>query len=333
MHTTPETLHICGYGKKLKKLKNMLVVKWNEGDEEKSISFTSSRLKHVILSGEHLISTGAIRLLFENKVALSYIDDAGNPIGYIFSHERCRHVDIWEKQINLNTSKSLQVAKHICKAAARNKVSILLSLQKSRKLDMRKSVLDMRSVIIKMDIASDNEELMGLEGSVSKLYFSSLVDILPHNFYFTGRKKYPSVDIVNAMLSYGYGILYSKIRHAVISANLNPYQGVLHASYRDNEALVYDLIEEFRQPVVDKVVLTMIGRKQVCENDYVLQDKACLMNDYFKKKFANEIFMRLESKTKYENRKETFEKIIMKQALKFRAFIFDSSEYLPFIFR
>lgn len=54
--TTPETLYISGYGKKLKKHQNLLVVEWREEDEEISLSFTPSKLSHVILSGEHMVS-------------------------------------------------------------------------------------------------------------------------------------------------------------------------------------------------------------------------------------------------------------------------------------
>lgn len=333
MQLTPETLHITGYGKKLTKHEDMLVVDWYEDDVKKSLSFTASRLKHVILSGEHLVSAGAIRLLFENDIALSFMDGFGNPIGYLFSHEKGRHIDTWEKQIFLSEEISLKIAKGVCKAAAENKISVLLSLEKSRNVEVEKPVTEMRLAIVDMDGAADSNELMGFEGNVSRLYFNSLADVLPMDFNFTGRIKHPSPDIVNVMLSYGYGILYSKIRYAVISANLNPYKGVLHASYRDQEALVYDLIEEFRQPVVDKVVLTMIGRKQVSENDYMLEGEACQMKDHFKKELANEVLTRLESETKYEDGKKSFETIIMEQAKRFRACVLESAEYMPFVFQ
>ncbi|WP_367343819.1 CRISPR-associated endonuclease Cas1 [Methanomethylovorans sp.] len=331
--TTPETLHICGYGKKLKKHNDMLVVEWKDNGEARALSFTSSRLRHVILSGEHLISTGAIRLLFENGVALSYMDRFGNPVGYIFPHGKGRHVDTWEKQLLLGKERSLEIARSMCKAAGENKISVLLSLQKSRGVDMGESVSDMRRIVANMDGAKNSNELMGFEGRVSRLYFSSFANVLPPDLGFAGRIKHPSPDIVNVMLSYGYGILYSKIRHAVVAANLNPYRGVLHASYRDQEALVYDLIEEFRQPVVDKVVLTMVGKKQVSDNDHVLEGRVCLMKDHFKREFANKVFERLESETKYEDGRRTFEDIIVEQAKKFRACVVEGVQYVPFIFR
>ncbi|MBC7086200.1 MAG: CRISPR-associated endonuclease Cas1 [Methanomethylovorans sp.] len=330
---TPETLHICGYGKKLKKHNDMLVVEWKEEDEERSLSLTSSRLQHVILSGEHVISTGAIRLMFENDISLSYMDGMGNPIGYIFPHEKGRHVQTWEKQMLISEKRAVAIAKAICKASAANKVSVLLSLQKNRGTDVDKRVRDMKLAAESMDRALNSDELMGIEGSVSKLYFGSIAQVLPQELGFIGRIKHPSSDIVNVMLSYGYGILYAKVRRAVISANLNPYKGVLHASYKDQEALVYDLVEEFRQPVVDKVVLRMVGKKQVSVEDYVLEGDICLMKDHFKKEFANEVFARLESETKYENGKKSFDDIIMEQAQKFRACVVEGADYVPFVFK
>jgi len=65
------------------------------------------------------------------------------------------------------------------------------------------------------------------------------------------------------MLSYGYTVLRSRVEYALFLAGLNPYEGILHSTYRERPALGFDLMEEFRQPVVDRVVLTMIARNEV----------------------------------------------------------------------
>ena len=47
---------------------------------------------------------------------------------------------------------------------------------------------------------------------------------------------------------------------AVVRAGLDPYFGLIHGSTRDQGSLVFDLIEEFRAPFGDRVVIGMIGR-------------------------------------------------------------------------
>ncbi len=330
---TPETLHISGYGKKLKKHQNLLVVEWKEGDENISLSFTPSKLSHVILSGEHMVSTGAIRLLLDNDVGLSCLDSFGNPAGYLFPHKKSKHVELWEKQIKMDSAHSMEIARNICAAAAENKISLLKSLQRSRGMELGGFIADINNILEKMEGPEDNSVLMGYEGMVSNIYFSALKPLIPENFGFNNRIKHPSPDPMNAMLSYGYGILYSKIRLALIKVNLNPFCGVLHAAYKSQEALVYDLIEEFRQPIVDRTILTLVGRKQVSPDDFTMGSERCEFKDHFKKQFAGSILSRIESETKYGDEKKEFGEIINLQAKKLKDAIENETSYEAFVYR
>ena len=331
--TTPETLHISGYGKKLKKHHNMLVVEWKKEEEDMSLSFTPSRLSHVILSGEHMVSTGGIRLLLDNDVAFSYLDSFGNPIGYLFPHHKSRHIELWEKQINMDPIHSMEIASSICVAVAKNKISLLQSMQRSRGVELGGFVADIKSIMENMYDLKENSVLMGYEGMVSNIYFSALKMLIPEEFGFNSRIKHPSPDPVNVMLSYGYGILYSKVRLALMKMNLNPFCGVLHVSYKSQEALVYDLIEEFRQPVVDKTILTLIGRRQVSPDDFTVSADQCEIKESFKKNFAGSILSRIESETKYDDGNKEIGEIINLQAKKLRDAIENKTAYEAFVFR
>jgi len=332
MSDTPSTLHISGFGKKLKKHNDLLMVEWKVDDGKKSLIFTPQKLEHVLLSGDHSITTGAMKLLFDNDVSLSCLDNFGNPLGYLFSNKRGQIIDVWEKQIQLKPDKAMHVARNICQASAKNKVTVLSSLQRSRNVDLNNEIYDIKSNIDKMNDAFEINTLMGYEGMSSRVYFKALKMVIPDDYKFDGRLKHPSPDIINVMLSYGYGILYSRVRRALIGVNLNPYRGILHASYRNQEALVYDLIEEFRQAIVDRSVLTLVGRKQVYLRDFDMKNEYCIMNGQFKREYADFILSKLESETKYEGRTETFQDIIEFQAKKLKDSIVNDIDYVPFVY-
>jgi CRISPR-associated protein Cas1 len=226
----------------------------------------------------------------------------------------------------LDPKTSVGIARSICIAAARNKISLLMFLQKSRDVNMDVFVGQIKATIENMQV-DDVSVLMGYEGRASNVYFGALKDLIPEDFQFKGRIKHPSPDPVNVMLSYGYGILYSKIRFALMKANLNPYHGVLHAAYKKQEALVYDLIEEFRQPVVDKTVLAMLGKRQVALDNFSMDGNMCTMNDEFKRDFSERILDRLASKTKYSGTDTEFSDIIFRQAVELRNSIVDAIPY------
>jgi CRISPR-associated protein Cas1 len=65
---------------------------------------------------------------------------------------------------------------------------------------------------------------------------------------------------VNQAINYAYGMLYGEVWRAIAKVGLDPYFGVLHGSERDQGSLVFDLIEEFRAPFADRLVVAMIGR-------------------------------------------------------------------------
>ena len=82
--------------------------------------------------------------------------------------------------------------------------------------------------------------------------------ILPNNLssFVTRSAK----DVFNQCLNYVYGILYGEVWRAIVKAGLDPYFGLMHGSQRDQGSLVFDLIEEFRAPFADRLVISMIGR-------------------------------------------------------------------------
>jgi len=69
------------------------------------------------------------------------------------------------------------------------------------------------------------------------------------------------------MLNYGYAILASEITKIIITEKLDPYSGFLHSDLNKRNSLTYDIIEEFRQQIIDKTVLALINRKQITEKD------------------------------------------------------------------
>ncbi|MGD0496830.1 MAG: group II intron reverse transcriptase/maturase [Bryobacteraceae bacterium] len=102
--------------------------------------------------------------------------------------------------------------------------------------------------------------LMGFEGHAAALYWKQLTGIVPRDLGFGGRVTLSAQDPVNQCLNYVYGLLYGEVWRAVVRAGLDPYFGLIHGSVRDQGSLVFDLIEEFRAPFGDRIVVGMMGR-------------------------------------------------------------------------
>ncbi|MBU7018228.1 MAG: CRISPR-associated endonuclease Cas1, partial [Theionarchaea archaeon] len=97
------------------------------------------------------------------------------------------------------------------------------------------------------------QSLQGFEGNSSRIYWTSLSATFPPDLGFQGRAGRYAQDPINSMLNYGYGILQGEVLRAIHFAGLDPYGGYLHVDRSGRSSLVFDLMEEFRQQVVDKV--------------------------------------------------------------------------------
>src|SRR5439155_13698829 len=103
--------------------------------------------------------------------------------------------------------------------------------------------------------------LMGLEGTAGRVYFGCLGRLVPEAHRFEGRSRQPARDGFNAMLNYGYGVLYSLVEKACICAGLDPHLGFLHTDNYAKPSLVFDLIEPFRVVAERATVLVFTGRR------------------------------------------------------------------------
>ena len=119
------------------------------------------------------------------------------------------------------------------------------------------------------------DELRGVEGDAAANYFSVFQQLikpeLHTDFLFNGRNRRPPRDPVNALMSFAYSIVGQDISGALSGVGLDPQIGFLHADRPGRDSLAQDLLEEFRAWLCDRLVLSLINRKQVQINDFCLE--------------------------------------------------------------
>ena len=126
-------------------------------------------------------------------------------------------------------------------------------------------------------------EIRGIEGEAAASYFvgfPQLITVNNDDFIFTSRNRRPPTDRVNALLSFAYTLLVHDCRSALEGVGLDPCVGYLHVDRPGRPSLALDLMEEFRAFLADRLVLSLINRKQVRRNDFkVSEGGSVIMND------------------------------------------------------
>ena len=106
--------------------------------------------------------------------------------------------------------------------------------------------------------ATSVQQLLGIEGAISKTWLAALGGIIPDAWDFHGRSRRPPMDPVNALLSLAYTMLFGSVEQKIAASGLDPYVGFLHESYRRRPALPLDVMEPLR-PLVDAFVVNQLA--------------------------------------------------------------------------
>lgn len=133
----------------------------------------------------------------------------------------------------------------------------------------------------------DLDQLRGIEGEAAKAYFSVFDDLIlqqKEDFCFTDRNRRPPLDNVNALLSFTYSLLANTCASALEAVGLDPYVGFLHRDRPGRASLAFDLMEELRPALADKFVLSLINKRLVDKNGFLVKENGSVeMTDETKK--------------------------------------------------
>lgn len=124
----------------------------------------------------------------------------------------------------------------------------------------------MEETLQSLRFGCSKETVRGKEGDAAKTFFSvfdHLITTDKHTFKFIGRSRRPPMDNVNAMLSFAYTLLVHDCVSALETVGLDPAVGFMHAERPGRPSLALDVMEEFRSMIADRVVLSLINRRQV----------------------------------------------------------------------
>ena len=147
-------------------------------------------------------------------------------------------------------------------------LAILDQYNKTRHIPNYESIRHtMQALVKRVDRTKTVDALRGIEGLASRTYFSVWQAILSEPWTFPGRKRHPSTDPVNALLSYGYSFLEREVRAYLVSTGLDVRIGVLHSTNDRKDSLVYDVMDLLRQEIIDRFILKVFNRHMMNLDD------------------------------------------------------------------
>lgn len=280
-------------------------------------------VQRIVLLAPVQISAAATRVFLEKGIPVLYCSLRG--ICYGILSASCEDVECWLAQVQhwQDMTYRLNIARSLVRTKIRHQRSLLrrqarnhpdpLLVEAANQLTRLLETIGNRFTL---------DQLRGVEGQAAAIYFSALGKCFRQDsIVFNGRNRRPPRDPVNALLSLGYMLLMGEVSCALMSQGLQVGLGFLHEPSRRRQALALDLLEIFRQPVIDRLTISLFNRKVFTVLDFETQtDGGVFLKQESLKRYLFMYEKTLTSSFRYKEGKQpvSFRILMREQAAEFR---------------
>jgi len=251
-------------------------------DKSKKREYPAGNVDMIVVSNPSTsLTVSALKLAVDNKIPVFFTYSSGYPYAVLFpivstGSARTR----MEQYLAREDKRGLELAKGFATGKLLNQYYLLMSFSRYRRKrvpekakELEERALKIREIVDEVKKVSGDKltfgirtKLMSLESRGAEVYWDAISRIIPETFNFVRREKRGATDPINSLLNYGYGCLLARVTTAIFYVGLDPYAGYLHVDRAGRESLALDLMEEFRQQTVDRVVLRLILTRTVKED-------------------------------------------------------------------
>lgn len=151
-----------------------------------------------------------------------------------------------------------------------NSKQLLMRLNRKRKVEeVYKAIAGINADLEALEKVDNIDSLRGYEGISAARYFPAFGQLITNpDFSFCLRTRQPPKDAVNSLLSFGYTLLFNNVLSLIIAEGLSPYLANFHYGEDKKPYLAFDLMEEFRSPIVDSLVIKIINNGWLKSKDF-----------------------------------------------------------------
>lgn len=267
---------VAGFGAHIKSTPKSLIVQKNGSKEEYPIK----GIEHLLIIGGHTLHTATIMHLVDAGAAITLFEPDGRPVGSIRPYRTQQ--DNRVREIHALTPKH-GYAVAIAKASIRSRILAVHQLEEALgreilyqgELEILDKARDELEYLIKL------EEVRRLHQLTEDMYYEIIARCVSGDLNFRRRTTRPYRDPVNAMLSFGYAMLYGNCLVSILGAGLDPDEGMLH---RGRGSLVRDLIEAWKSRLIDLPVVEYCRETGILTGEYEVSDTRCILSDRLMRK-------------------------------------------------
>ncbi|ABI69101.1 type I-B CRISPR-associated endonuclease Cas1b [Syntrophomonas wolfei] len=302
--------------------------------EDGNIYFPVKDTRELYCFNEVTLSTKLMQLLAKAGIVVHFFGYYENYIGTFYPKEYLLSGRLTVAQALAYGNNRLTVAKPIVCGTAKNIHFVLYHYYRHGKSDL-KEFLDWlhKSVPKLVDDTGDIKQLLRIEGAIWAGFYQTFREILPESFAMNKRVKRPPDNPINALISFGNTLLYTKTITEIYHTHLNQTISFLHEPAERRFSLSLDLSEVFKPILVYRTIFDCVNnRKITVEKHFNKSLNYALLNDAGRKTFIEAFDERLNQTFEHNTlkRRISFKQAIRLDGYKLIKYILEGKKFVPF---
>lgn len=301
---------------------------------QKNIYLPVENIKEIYCLNEVSLNTKLIDFLSSKNIIIHFFNYYQGYSGTFYPKEKYINGKLLIKQVNAFNDNREIIAKAIVNGIGKNIYEVLYHYYKHEKKEV-KETLDWikKEMPIYLTNADNIKKILSVEGELWQRFYSTFKYILPEDFVMNKRVKRPPDNPINALISFGNTLLYTKTISAIYQTHLDQSISFLHEPTEQRFSLSLDLSEVFKPIIVFRTIFELVNNHKLkIEKHFDKKTNYCLLNDSGRQIFIEAFEARIESKFQHSKlkRKISYKTAIKYDGYKLIKYLYEGKEFKPF---
>ena len=301
---------------------------------QKNIYLPVENIKEIYCLNEVSLNTKLIDFLSSKNIIIHFFNYYQGYSGTFYPKEKYINGKLLIKQVNAFNDNREIIAKAIVNGIGKNIYEVLYHYYKHEKKEV-KETLDWikKEMPIYLKNADNIKKILSVEGELWQRFYSTFKYILPEDFVMNKRVKRPPDNPINALISFGNTLLYTKTISAIYQTHLDQSISFLHEPTEQRFSLSLDLSEVFKPIIVFRTIFELVNNHKLkIEKHFDKKTNYCLLNDSGRQIFIEAFEARIESKFQHSKlkRKISYKTAIKYDGYKLIKYLYEGKEFKPF---
>lgn len=281
----------------------------------KNVYIPVENTKEIFCFNEVSINTKLLDFLSQNNIIIHFYNYYGGYSGTYYPKDHYLSGKLLVKQVLKYENDRMSVARAIVKGIGLNIYEVLYHYYKHGKKEVKETTDWIKSDFIRLvEQSQDVKELMAYEGEAWRRFYADFKYFLPEDFVMNKRVKRPPDNPINALVSFGNTLLYTKTISAIYQTHLDQRISFLHEPSVGRFSLSLDMSEVFKPVIVFRTIFDLVNNHRIqVEKHFEKNVNYCILNEEGRKIFVKAFEERMESVFEHSRLKR---KVTYRTALK-----------------